>query len=116
MENYGIMDNNEDLCKQEKNEEIKTDKSISFENFLKKKSISQETSNKNSLSPVRTNEISDKIFEKTPLAKKIDNNGNYSNSMKKIKKLIDSSFQKTEISEMQEDRPLCNELNNKFLR
>jgi len=95
------MDYQEYLKKQDKNPEKPINNSISFEIFLKSKSFKDENPQNQSLSPEKPIENSLKTEEKTPPTKSNinENQSKLSESLKKMKQILDSSFKNTETKE-----------------
>ena len=91
MQSFGLMDYQEYLKKQDKNNEKPVNASISFENFLKNKSFKEE---KQALSPEKPLDPSLKLLDKTPPPKtqNPEKTINLSDSLKKMRKLIDDGF------------------------
>ena len=101
MRNFGLMDYQEYLKKQDKNNEKPINASISFENFLKNKSFIQDNTQNQSLSPKRPLDSLIKFLGKTPIKK--------THNDEKATPLSDDGFKPPENKEEQtcEERSPC---------
>lgn len=111
MRNFGLMDYQEYLKKQDKITEKPINASISFENFLKNKSFKEDNPRNHSLSPKKPLDSLLKSLEKTPIPKTQDPEKvtPLSDSLKKMRKLIDDEFKALETKEKRtsEELPSC---------
>lgn len=111
MRNFGLMDYQEYLKKQDKNNEKPINTSISFENFLKNKSFKEDNTQNHSISPKKPLDSLMKSLEKTPIPRTQDPEKAtpLSDSLKKMRKLIDDGFKPPVNKEERtsEERPSC---------